>query len=233
MQITKVKNQPLYFDFNQNISFWLDNNGGVFVACPSDVSYFSKKYGTEKVSNPLSPYVLKRHQSDIKNFLDVIRKVLKLDFVPSSHPPEEASLQAISDTGCFSCIVSTGNGAMYQYSGVKKMTQEECLAEIQKDNEPWEKVRYSERDFQFGGDANSSWIIILNWTLKEVYAHELHQLLLEKFPKQNGTINIEGAAKALNTSKHNLYKILQRGKYKGANYNIDLLQSILDGLRSF
>lgn len=66
--------------------------------------------------------------------------------------------------------------------------------------------------------------------LKEKYSKDLEALLLSKFPKKNGTINIEAAAKTLNTSKHNLYKILQRGKYKGSNYNIDLLQSIFDKL---
>lgn len=162
IQIKKVKNQPLYFDFNQNISFWLDKNGDVFVACPSDVSYFAKKYGTEKVLNPLKHFTLKKHQNDIKSFLNVIEKVLKLDYVPASDPPKNASLQAISEASFFACIVSTENGAMYQYSGIKKMSKEDCLAEIEQDNEPWRKVRYSERNFKFGGDANSSWVIVLD-----------------------------------------------------------------------
>ena len=68
---------------------------------------------------------------------------------------------------------------------------------------------------------------------KEKYAKQVANLVLLKFPKQNGTMNIEAAAKALNTSKHNLYKVMQLGKYKHANYTIDLLQSMLDGLRSF
>lgn len=68
---------------------------------------------------------------------------------------------------------------------------------------------------------------------KDKYAKQVSDLILLKFPKQNGTMNIEAAAKALNTSKHNIYKILQIGNYKGANYNIDLLQSILNDLRSF
>lgn len=72
-----------------------------------------------------------------------------------------------------------------------------------------------------------------DWTLKKKYAKQVADLVLLKFPKKNGTMNIEAAAKALNTSKHNLYKVMQIGKYKGANYNIDLLQSILDDLRSF
>lgn len=177
MQLQKVKNQPLYHDLENNVAFWFIDNAP-YMASAVDVDYYNHKYGSETISikkkerfeedkgQPFEHHVLhnQRKQNSLVEKLQWIGDGAHLHKWFDGH--KVAGIKNLSDLvgiDYFNYVVGeyTYSKTYYQHAGIKFYTKEQMFKLIEEKNEPWDRLVIENGHFHFGGDAHSTWYILI------------------------------------------------------------------------